>query len=139
MTPREIPGGLQAPVSFDEKTEAAASGIWACELATQKLRWSGGVFSLFGLPDSARLDRREIVEMYCDHSREEMEWLRAEAISRRCGFSLEAEIQRADGSRRWMLLTARVHSRNGRPTHIFGSKRDITDVRRARASLISFS
>ena len=130
----------RGPGPLDEDmAEVAASGIWVCELATQKLRWTGGVFSLFGLPDDTRLDRREIVEMYCDHSREEMEWLRAEAISRRRGFSLEAEIQRADGSRRWMLLTTRVHCRNGRPTHIFGSKQDITDVRRERPSLISFS
>lgn len=101
-------------------------GYWLCELATQRLRWSGEVFDLFGLSPERALDRRATVEMYCDHSREEMEWLRAEAIARRAGFSLDAEIQRPDGTRRWMRLTARVHCRNGRPTHIFGTKRDIT-------------
>ena len=127
---RRDDAGISVPPALDIEPH----GIWVCELATQRLRWTAGVFDLFGLAPATRLDRRAIVEMYCDQSREEMEWLRAEGIARRTGFSLEAEIQRPDGTRRWMQLTTRIHCRDGRPTHIYGRKRDITEMHLARLS-----
>lgn len=119
------PGGSE-PLTAGPLLHTASPGFWICELATETLRWTDEVFDLFGLSRDKRLDRRATVEMYCDRSREEMEWLRAEAIALRRGFTLDAEIQRADGARRLMRLTARVHCRNGLPTHIFGTKQDIT-------------
>lgn len=109
--------------------KAPVTGYWICDLATQGLRWTGAVFDLFGLPRNIRPDRRATVEMYCDQSREEMEWLRAEAIALRRGFTIDAEIQRPDGARRIMRLTARVYCREGRTTHLFGTKLDITTAR----------
>jgi diguanylate cyclase (GGDEF)-like protein len=105
----------------------AGIGAWECNLATEALSWTTGVFDLFGIPDGTHVSRGETVEMYCEESREAMERLRAEAIFRRRGFSMDARIRRIDGTYRWMRLTADVVCHDGRPTHLYGLKHDITD------------
>ncbi len=105
-------------------------GAWECDLATGGLRWTPEVFALFGLPVGARLDRRATVAMYSDESRSAMERLRADAIARRGGFTLDAEIVGADRRRRWMRITAGTLVRHGRATRLYGTKQDVTDERR---------
>jgi len=107
----------------------AGIGAWECNLSNEALSWTTGVFDLFGIPDGERVSRGETVPMYCDESREAMERLRADAIFRRRGFSMDARIRRADGVYRWMRLTADVVCHDGRPTHLYGLKHDITEDR----------
>ncbi|MBY8823804.1 diguanylate cyclase domain-containing protein [Sphingomonas colocasiae] len=107
----------------------AGIGAWECDLSTEALTWTRGVFELFGIPEDAQVTRPDAVAMYCEDSRDAMERLRAEAIARRRGFSLDARIRRADGAYRWMRLTADIVCSAGRPTHLYGLKRDITDER----------
>jgi diguanylate cyclase (GGDEF)-like protein/PAS domain S-box-containing protein len=113
--------------------EAAASagiGAWSCDLANDNLSWTPGVYALFGLPMDAALDRREIVQFYEAESREHMERLRSAAILRATPFTLEAEILRPDGDRRWMRLTGEVAKRDGRPVELYGLKQDITEEKK---------
>ena len=42
---------------------------------------------------------------------------------------MDAKILRPDGDQRWMRLTAGVQCRNGRPTHLYGLKQDVTQER----------
>jgi len=107
----------------------AGIGAWECNLSTEALSWTTGVFDLFGIPDGDRVSRGDTVPMYCDESREAMERLRADAIFRRRGFSMDARIRRVDGVYRWMRLTADVVCHDGRPTHLYGLKHDITEDR----------
>lgn len=100
---------------------------WQCDLAGEALTWSAGVFALFGIAPGARLDRREIVGMYCDESRALLERVRADAIARRGSFTLEARIRRSDGAHRWMRIVADVACQGGRPVQLHGFKQDITD------------
>lgn len=121
-----------AKVHFKAAAPAPAqqvSGVWECEIASETLRWSSGVFKIFGLSPEAGLERGATAAMYCDESRLNMEMFRAHAIARRKGFTLDAEIFRADGARRWIRIAANVVCRDGRVTHIYGTKRDITDER----------
>lgn len=67
--------------------------------------------------------------MYEEESCEAMERLRSHAIARQGRFSLDAQIVRADGERRWMRLTAATRSAQGRATHLYGIKQDITAER----------
>ncbi|MGN6377052.1 MAG: PAS domain S-box protein, partial [Sphingomonas sp.] len=113
----------------------AGIGIWECDLATDRLSWSEGVYDLFGIDRSARLDRRDIVQLYDEDSRREMEWLRARAIRDGSGFSIDARIHRLDGTCRWMRLTAGVELQNGRPRRLFGTKQDVTEERVLRERL----
>lgn len=114
---------------LDRASALAGIGAWQCELATQTLTWTAGVFDLFGLPRTASLARSETVALYEDESREAMERLRSDAIARQGRFSLDAQIVRPDGERRWMRLTAATRSANGRATHLYGLKQDITAER----------
>lgn len=128
--PRSIPfAPTGAGDLLDRASALAGIGAWECDLPTETLNWTTGVFNLFGIPQGSKIDRRDIVGMYCDESREAMEWLRAEAIARQRGFTLDAEISRMDGDRRWMRLTADVVCHNGRPARLYGLKQDITEER----------
>lgn len=99
---------------------------WKCDLASEALTWSAGVFDLFGIPRGAPVDRRETVEMYTSESRAILERVRADAIARRTSFLFDAQIRRTDGELRWMRVTADVACRGGRPVTLYGMKHDIT-------------
>lgn len=114
---------------LDRAASLAGIGAWQCDLRTEALAWTAGVFELFGLPRQTKLGRQDTVAMYEEESREAMERLRADAIARQGRFSLDAQIVRADGERRWMRLTAATRSANGRATHLYGLKQDITAER----------
>jgi PAS domain-containing protein len=118
-------GAIPSPASATDHLLPLAAA-WQCDLSDNSLRWTDGVFELFGLPRGTRIDRGEAVEMYCDESRELLERLRANAIATRGSFTFEAQIQRLDGELRWMRVTADVVSSNGRATHLYGHKYDIT-------------
>ena len=100
---------------------------WECDLADDTLRWSPGVFELFGLPPDSRPDRREIVEMYVGESRALLDRLRAEAITTCGSFTFDAQIRRRDGELRWIRLTADVLVQDGRAVRLYGTKQDVTD------------
>lgn len=101
---------------------------WECDLSDGTLRWTPGVYALFGIPDGTRVDRREAVAMYAEESRELLDRLRTQAIAERGSFTFEAQICRPDGTLRWMRVTADVATSNGRATHLYGLKQDITHL-----------
>src|SRR3546814_3977452 len=59
-------------------------------------------------------------------SRALLDRLRSEAIATCGSFTFEAEIRRPNGTPRWMRVTADIVERNGRATHLYGTKLDIT-------------
>ncbi|TPG22614.1 PAS domain S-box protein [Sphingomonas koreensis] len=105
---------------------------WECDLADDSLRWSPGVFDLFGLPRGAAVRRSDVVRQFMPESREELEQLRSDAIATCGSFTFEAEIRRTDGSALWMRIMADVVTQGGRATHLFGCKQDITAEMLAR-------
>ena len=114
---------------YSRALSLAGTGVWECDLRDNALTWSPAVFDLFGIPHGSRLDRRDVVAMYEDESREEMERLRMDAIMHQRGFSLDARIVRADGRKGWMRLTAGVVSSAGKTSRLYGVKQDITAER----------
>ncbi|WP_164854897.1 diguanylate cyclase [Devosia sp. 1566] len=116
-------------ILIDQATASAGLGIWQCHLAENALRWSSGVYDLFGIERGAPLSRDRTVSHYSDTSRAAMEESRARAIEARGEFTMDAEIIRADGQKRWMRLSAGVQLTNGRPERLFGTKQDITEDR----------
>ena len=147
--------GLQRPraasVAHYKKMDARSSalariGVWECDLATEMLTWTDGVYDLFDLPRGSPLDRSEIVQYYDEESRLEMERLRARTIRDGGSFSLDIHIRTARGRERWIRLTGDVEHEDGRPVRIFGTKQDITaeksaeeKVRSLQAQLIHLS
>jgi C4-dicarboxylate-specific signal transduction histidine kinase len=111
---------------YDRASALARIGVWECDLATEGLTWTDGVYDLFDLPRGSPLRRAEILGCYDPESRREMERLRARTIRDGGSFSLDIHIRTANGNEKWLRLTGDVERENGRSVRIFGTKQDIT-------------
>jgi diguanylate cyclase (GGDEF)-like protein len=120
---------------YDQALGFARIGVWECELATEHLTWTSGVYDIFGYPMGNPLRRASIVDLYADESRRNMELARAEVIRSGCATSLDVEIRTWRGESRWMRLAINAIGEGGRTVRIFGSKQDITADREAFESL----
>ena len=72
-------------------------GLWFCDLQDNRLSWTAGVYDIFGLERDLDVPRPLAVSLYAPDSREPMERLRAYAIRHKRGFTLDVDIQQADG------------------------------------------
>jgi two-component system, LuxR family, sensor kinase FixL len=122
---------------YDRASALARIGVWECDLATEALTWTDGVYDLFELPRGARIDRAATLDLYEEESRREMEALRARAIEEGGSFSLDVRVRTAKGNDRWIRLTADVERENGRSVRIFGTKQDVTAERAAQEKVQS--
>lgn len=104
----------------------AGIGAFECDLHDDTLQWTDGVFALFGFDRNNRLDRRETLALYTPPALDALEQARSAAIMARSTFELEAQIIRPDGVQRWLRIRAGVRSANGRATHLYGLKEDIS-------------
>jgi diguanylate cyclase (GGDEF)-like protein/PAS domain S-box-containing protein len=120
---------------YDQAFDLARIGAWECELETERLTWTPGVYDIFGYPMGNPLRRANIVDLYADESRRSMELARAEVIRSGRAVTLDTEIRTWRGERRWMRLSINTVVESGRPLRIFGSKQDITSDRQAMESL----
>jgi diguanylate cyclase (GGDEF)-like protein len=125
---------VRAPF-YDQALNLARIGAWACELETERLIWTPGVYDIFGYPMGNPLRRASIVGLYIDESRRNMELARAEVIRSGRPVTLDVEIRTWRGERRWMRLAISTERTGGRPARIFGSKQDVTSDRQAMEHL----
>ncbi|NLS25978.1 hypothetical protein S2M10_09580 [Sphingomonas sp. S2M10] len=100
---------------------------WECDLATEALRWSPGVYDLFGFPRGSVVARAEAVAMYTPESAALLEQVRSRAVAEGSSFTIDVTIRRRDGALRRMRLTADVECEGGRPVRLYGTKQDVTD------------
>ncbi|WP_294330001.1 PAS domain-containing protein [uncultured Sphingomonas sp.] len=100
---------------------------WECDLATNTLHWSPGVFDLFGFPPGHPVTRDEVVAMYTPESAALLEQVRSRAIAECSSFTIDVTIRRRDGALRKMRLTADVECVDGKSVRLYGTKRDVTD------------
>ena len=112
---------------YDHAASLVLMGGWSCDLESERLAWTGGVFDIFGLTREKTLDREATVKFYGEQSRELLERKRSHAIETCTGFSLDASIVRPDGTERWIRITAATRSSNGRAKTLYGMKQDITE------------
>src|SRR5580692_5495070 len=120
---------------YEQAFGLARIGAWECELATERLTWTSGIYDIFGYPIGNPLRRATIVGLYAEESRRNMELARAEVIRSGRSVTLDAEIRTWRGERRWMRLSINTVGKSGRPVRIFGAKQDITSDRQAMESL----
>lgn len=111
---------------YDQASQLAKIGAWECNLKTEELIWTDGVYDLFEFPRGSTLVRASIVDLYADGSRRQMQRMRADAIRTGGGFTLDAKIRTAGNKSRWIRLSAQAVLQHGRPVRIFGAKQDIT-------------
>src|ERR1700761_6472417 len=120
---------------YDQALNLARIGAWACELETERLTWTPGVYDIFGYPVGNPLRRANIVDLYIDESRRNMELARAEVIRSGRAVTLDTEIRTWHGEKRWMRLSINAVHEGGKPVRIFGAKQDVTADRQAMESL----
>ncbi|EAT07537.1 diguanylate cyclase [Sphingobium sp. 10 DY56-G10] len=96
-----------APVLLDShiaRNDAALAerglGLWRCDLTDNRLEWTAGVYDIFGLERDLDVSRPLAVSLYTPESREPMERLRDYAIRHKRGFTLDVDIDQADGQGR---------------------------------------
>ena len=65
---------------YDQAASLVSAGAWSCELSSERLVWTSGVFDLFGLAGAHTPERHEVVEMYSEESRDLLERKRSHAI-----------------------------------------------------------
>jgi len=58
---------------FDQAAPLVSIGAWSCDLASERLDWTDGVFDIFGLTSDRSLDRDATIELYSEESRELLE------------------------------------------------------------------
>lgn len=114
---------------YDQAASLVPMGAWSCDLASERLTWTNGVFDIFGLSADRAPERRETVELFDEESRERLDRKRTKAIESCSGFTLDAGIVRPDGAKRWIRITASTRGSNGRVDTLFGMKQDITEDR----------
>ena len=112
---------------YDRASALAGIGVWECDLATNALTWTDGVYDLFEIERGSVIDRLATVDMYDPVSRAEMQRLRAQAIATCGSFTLDVQIRTARGNERWIRLTGDVECEDGVAVRLFGTKQDITD------------
>jgi diguanylate cyclase (GGDEF)-like protein len=120
---------------YDQALNVARIGAWECDLATERLSWTQGVYDIFGYPVSNPLRRADIVDLYVDESRRDMELARAEVVRSGRPVTVDTEIRTWRNEKRWMRLGINAVQEGGRSVRIFGSKQDITADRLATESL----
>lgn len=125
--PRSDDDGADRLGLYDHAASLVSMGAWSCDLASERLSWTDGVFDIFGLSSEDALDRRATVELYSEESRELLERKRMQAIETGAGFTLDANIVRPDGGERWIRITAATRTDNGRVRTLYGMKQDITE------------
>lgn len=129
-----LPAEVRARL-YDQAFGHTCIGAWECELETERLTWTSGVYDIFGYPMGNPLRRASIVDLYIDESRRNMELARADVIRSGCSLSLDTEIRSWRGESRWMRLSINAVREGGRPMRIFGAKQDITSERRVLDAL----
>ncbi|HTN61359.1 MAG TPA: GAF domain-containing protein, partial [Devosia sp.] len=75
---------------FERAAATARIGVWECDLATEELTWTDGVYDLFELPRGSPIDRALTLSCYSDASRAVLERLRGQAVAQGIGFTLDA-------------------------------------------------
>lgn len=98
------------------------AGCWECDLESEGLIWSGGVYDIFGLPRNATVSRDECVALYREESRAKMERLRAYSIKHLRGFTIDVQIRAAVGENRWMRLIGAPVCEGNRAVRLRGLK-----------------
>jgi len=116
--------------AIDRSLAMTGIGLWQCDLATERLRWSQGVWDLFAMERGEEPSRGLTVAHYLPESRIALERLRSKAIAEGGSFRLDAQIIDARGDLRWMRISALV-DRSGPSARLHGVKQDITAERAA--------
>ena len=127
----------QKDIELTEAQRLAGVGSWQWNPETGRVTWSEELYRIAGRdPKLASFGYKEDPHLFTAESAERLE--RAVEETRRSGmpYELELEINRPDGSTRWLICRGELqHDSTGRIVGLRGTAQDITDRRLSREAL----
>ncbi len=129
-----FPAGAVDPL-LDRAMAIAGIGAWSCDLKDERLSWTSGVHRIFGLAPGSDIDRRDILALYTEESRDRLEQLRRQTIARGTLLAVDAKIRRPDGEIRWLRINGELVRCPGRTPVLHGIKQDVTEEKRRLEAL----
>jgi PAS domain S-box-containing protein len=114
---------------LSEAHRIASLGTWRWDRATDTMTWSPEIYRIFGQPETYR--PRSFAELHPNSARESLKLLIA-AFERAFLFgepySVDVEIQRLDGTTRWISARGEVETwKDGQVATLRGTTQDITE------------
>jgi PAS domain S-box-containing protein len=136
---KEIEAALQSKeLALRAAQQMAALGSWSWDLRTGQRVWSEEIYRLYGIdPSLPPLPYSAIQAYYTPDSWARFEEVSETARSHGTPYECEAEMVRADGTRRW--ITARgeaTYDADGTVVEVHGMVQDITARKQAEAALL---
>ncbi|HVM01669.1 MAG TPA: EAL domain-containing protein, partial [Acidimicrobiales bacterium] len=120
-----------------ETQSLAGMGHWQWEVADGRLRWSAGMFAVFGVEDDAGPTFELLHRAVHPDDRERVERVVAEAMEAGRPFSVEHRVVLPGGDLRWVQARGKVVlDAGGAPVRFYGTAQDVTDRRRAEHALV---
>ena len=117
--------------------EAAHSGTWEWNLATNQNVWSAELWRLYGLdPKHCKASYAAWRQVIHPDDRDHVEEIVRDAASRGCELNAEWRVVSENQTCRWLMSRGKpVFNENGQPTHYLGVVIDITERKLAEQSL----
>ncbi|MGD0141528.1 MAG: PAS domain S-box protein [Rhizomicrobium sp.] len=110
----------------------AGVGYWKLDVATQAIKWSKGLFRIYGLPEGRQPDLESAMAAVHPEDIERAYDLLHQAIAEGRDYSSQARVRRPDGS--WRLLKNQsvcLRDKAGAVVTVLGTILDVTDIQHA--------
>jgi two-component system cell cycle sensor histidine kinase/response regulator CckA len=128
----------QSEASLREAQRIAHLGNWEWNVATDELRWSDEIYSIFGLaPHQFRATYEGFLERVHPEDRDKVRQAVRQTVEAGQPYSLEHRIVRPDGEVRIVHERAEVIRENGgQKIHLVGTAQDVTEQKRIEAEFL---
>jgi signal transduction histidine kinase len=134
--PSAFPSTLDPRAMVDLAAEMGALGAWAWEAATERIHCTPGAARVIGLPPGEQPTPAQMLARFAPGYRDELRATFLQCIEEGTPFDVEAEVQRAGGSRVWVrLLCEPERDAAGRVVRLHGAVQDVTPARRVQQDL----
>jgi len=113
-------------------SEFAAIGTWSIDVEDDRFDWSEGVAAMHGMAPGIRPTREEVLELFSTKDNARMREVIRNASQDGNPFREEVQINRADGTQRWVVILGDILRRDGgSATLLHGTIQDITTWKEA--------
>jgi PAS domain S-box-containing protein len=117
--------------------DAAKMGVWDWNLRTDRVRWSGKIYSSLGMPESHDRTGNSFIDGIHPQDRERVIPEIKRALGRGQDFDVEFRYLTEDGQIRWVVSRGRSRlGADGKPEQAVGVNFDITERKRTEQQLL---
>lgn len=129
---------LERSRSLLQRTEELATvGGWEYDVTADSVRWTDGMYSICGLPESFEIQPDTVLNLWDQPDREVVEDAITRAIVETEPFKHEGRITTPEGNSKWVTIYGKptVDDSDGRVTAVRGALRDVTVEKRRQQEL----